>query len=1205
MCGGNLEAVKYLLDMKVKHKAHSKLHGFTPFHMACKIGHTHIVRYFLEHTGQHVDSKDITKSTGLYHACLEGHVEIVQMLLVAGADRTKTNKLGLTPAEACRCKELYEFVVSWLPPVDATAYEQLEPPGQILSPILTKARLAMQSKFLAPPLSVDDCDFNQIKNSFCKVASPALVLFHALAKEEHEWVNDADLKSLIVQPTIETVITTPPQPVKSALKTGTLPTPVGNNSSPSSSVVSNSPPQTDKPRQLLSSEKKSISFSTALEDVRYFRGKEKTSKVSRTRSEGKLTSSPPGPQRLPMDLSRSLGVNGSLKSNVDLIQDVTDTEDTVQSMDNGEDQDLDNLQLNDSDSETSSTKDVVATVLAHIMQDDDSDNSDDAYLDRHLIEKHVTDEGASQNECEFKVETSTTEQDKEVQGENVLSVGRQHQVDEGCNCKDERGFLSVLRNDGESSLVGESNGDFLEEEERVIVEESQILSDNNNATVGINGSLTENEEMLEKEIIEQFSGTDDDARSLTNQYFRAEDDSKLLAARHLQSNEEPSLLPEQQCKTSEEEGEASLFTEQHRIALEKVRLLDEEERQYEEESKLVIDKHLAEVEKVTDLAEQNTQVDSESRIFPEQKHQDEELKHSVEDEEFNEHQEEASSILEHGYDVEKLKRKVDEEKDLRVLAEQQRKAEDEARFFAEEEARLLRELRLQAEEEARYLAEQHQEQSNDNLLAKLHIAEAEAKYFAEEEAKLMFELGLEDEGVAVNLEQGLQSEVTVLLDELRDTETDLGQLVVQQQIEKQQRHSEVSNILSDINLSAETSETSCLTPSSLSRRRSCDIPQYEEEDELQLNDSSPELSSHEYEETFEPALNDIDDPGVIAGPEDDVRQGTLSKDKDSASCESFPDESPHTLHLSDFLSDDNADFSSSHEEKETVESGVAFCNELNSTLRRGEANSMLPLNTQFSGQTPPPSGVSDTEGQAWLHLNSALLTASQLENCIEENTLENTNFDLRGAAFMAVLSRVRGNLSIKRKVKCFYQWKYMHVGGVEAAGPVLDYVHNTQYNTLNSTSTVEKLTTPYRTAVHNNAADVANIMSTRIDAGMRFAIRVLDKYLRRLKEEDRKHCLEAAWCALKSGNVEKSKMNRSIGSTGSFGGSGCDATDQGKVVPHFFRQSAYAAEHQIYDEDRKAIAMDLSRLGSMPDVLHCVFKANEVCVYHLSPIFSV
>ena len=32
-----MAVVQYLLDMRVKHKAHCKPHGFTPFHVACKV----------------------------------------------------------------------------------------------------------------------------------------------------------------------------------------------------------------------------------------------------------------------------------------------------------------------------------------------------------------------------------------------------------------------------------------------------------------------------------------------------------------------------------------------------------------------------------------------------------------------------------------------------------------------------------------------------------------------------------------------------------------------------------------------------------------------------------------------------------------------------------------------------------------------------------------------------------------------------------------------------------------------------------------------------------------------------------------------------------------------------------------------------------------------------------------------------------------
>jgi len=273
VCGGSLPVVRYLLEMHAKHKAHSKIHGYTPFHLACKVGHAHIVRYFLEHTAQHVDSKDAAKCTGLYHACLEGHTDVVHILLKAGADRTKTNNLGVAAAAACRCESLYRYVMEWVPGAD-------EP--EDLSPILLKARAAMREKLCAPPLLQDDYDFEQVKTMYRLVASPSMPLFATVVKEPHDWVQSTLVIPTPVNPDInpaELLL----QPGKSALKSG--------HTSPASSAA---PSATPSPEPCFHEQvKRSISFSNKLEDVRYFKGKDKTSKVSRTRSKGELSTTPP------------------------------------------------------------------------------------------------------------------------------------------------------------------------------------------------------------------------------------------------------------------------------------------------------------------------------------------------------------------------------------------------------------------------------------------------------------------------------------------------------------------------------------------------------------------------------------------------------------------------------------------------------------------------------------------------------------------------------------------------------------------------------------------------------------------------------------------------------------------------------------------------------------------------------------------------
>jgi hypothetical protein len=327
---------------------------------------------------------------------------------------------------------------------------------------------------------------------------------------------------------------------------------------------------------------------------------------------------------------------------------------------------------------------------------------------------------------------------------------------------------------------------------------------------------------------------------------------------------------------------------------------------------------------------------------------------------------------------------------------------------------------------------------------------------------------------------------------------------------------------------------------------------------------------------------------------------------------------PSPVFVTDYLYDNDPDYPSTREEKEIVAIGVEFSSELQSMIQQYDKSSAHRNTTSesspsgISGYSPPPLDLSPSEQGDWEFLNRSVRTADALEVSLPMKEYESKLVDLRAVSLAGAVCKAVGSRSVRLKAKSFYYWKYEHVGGVEAVGPVFKFIEAS----ASTASDQSVMFTPGRPLRASYGSDTLGSTS-RLDAGMRFAIKVLDKHSRRMKILSRLGCLQRTWQILKSTNsteshtldfsdiVEEAYAEEVLHTEASP--LGAAATSSGEFMSpssehkRFHAMTKALTEAEV-DAEEEGCSEDLLLLGAMPAVLTCVFKANEVsgnCVHFM------
>ncbi len=108
---GSVEMCDYLIAVGANTKVANK-HGYTPLLLAARAGNEEVVNTLLEKNEVDKDECDIDGSTALHHACYEGHRGVVTILLKRGASHALKDKLGRTPRDLCKTRELADLLDS-------------------------------------------------------------------------------------------------------------------------------------------------------------------------------------------------------------------------------------------------------------------------------------------------------------------------------------------------------------------------------------------------------------------------------------------------------------------------------------------------------------------------------------------------------------------------------------------------------------------------------------------------------------------------------------------------------------------------------------------------------------------------------------------------------------------------------------------------------------------------------------------------------------------------------------------------------------------------------------------------------------------------------------------------------------------------------------------------------------------------------------
>ncbi len=108
---GSVEMCDYLIAVGANTKVVNK-HGYSPFLLAARAGNDDVIDMLLDKNVVDVDECDVDWSTALHHACYEGHRGVVTTLLQRGASHALKDRLGRTPRDLCKTRELADLLGS-------------------------------------------------------------------------------------------------------------------------------------------------------------------------------------------------------------------------------------------------------------------------------------------------------------------------------------------------------------------------------------------------------------------------------------------------------------------------------------------------------------------------------------------------------------------------------------------------------------------------------------------------------------------------------------------------------------------------------------------------------------------------------------------------------------------------------------------------------------------------------------------------------------------------------------------------------------------------------------------------------------------------------------------------------------------------------------------------------------------------------------
>jgi hypothetical protein len=986
------------------------------------------------------------------------------------------------------------------------------------------------------------------------ISSPDMPLFAHVVKEPHDWVKS----TLVVPPPINTDINPAElclQPGKSALKSG--------SNSPAHSEASSTSPSPEPQR--------SISFSNKLEDVRYFKEKDKTSKVSRTRSKGELMSkTPPWLVMAAQTLQAHADSNGSSDKDIATETSWQEAEHETTHSSTDRDKNVDEQEYEDADELNEEHKEEHKNVVENEEVHQDEHNKErDVERDEQLNGDYDHDhdhehehEHKYGQEGDFEHEqTHTNEQIHEHdEGQQVQATGQPNNVSD--NMQRHKIVVNLSETTVMSPTPSVPAANVLA---HLLTDSNSVRSEETTSTRGLSSrdmslSSVQSEDVV-VEIVQscdEHEIIDGDKASDTLEYSTFEEDDGAVYEAELVT-------------ATFINGEREVSNDEH--VPRKAEVLD---LGFKEEESGETAMHLAELQ-----AEEQRVVllDAQLHEWEETKLQEEDLENST---------------------LELEKRKNEDAMHLAELqAEEQRVELLAAQLRAGEEARLL--VELQEEEDARELENFTLELEKRKNEDAMHVAELQAE---EQRVELL----------AAQLRAGEEARLLVELQEEEDARE-----LENSTLELEKRKNEDAMHVAE--LQAEEQRVELLAAQLRAGEEARLLVELQEEEDAR----EQEMLNIAYADDIGVADNVHFDGEYVNKDQEGsvVLQGDFTKAR-HPNCIVDDEDTSHKqtltapVFVSDYLYDDDPDYPSTREEKRIVAIGVEFSSELQTMIQQYDKSSAHRNTTSessssgISGNSPPPLDLSPSEQGDWEFLNRSVRTADALEDSLPMKEYESKLVDLRAVSLAGAVCRAVGSKSVRLKAKSFYYWKYEHVGGVEAVGPVFKYIEASTSTTSDQSRPV--MFTPGRPLRASYGSDTLGSTS-RLDAGMRFAIKVLDKHSRRMKILSRFDCLQRTWQILKSNNLSESHtldfsdiveeayaeevLHTEASPLGAAATSSGEYMSPSSEHKRFHAMTKALSEAEV-DAEEEGCSEDLLLLGAMPAVLTCVFKANEVsynCVH--------